>query len=259
MTIRRQGSTGRRNHRGGKGRLENKSEAGKNIQAYYDDYGDAWWDGSQRGLRMLANQVYARLVYFDRVDPRWNGLTVLDLGCGGGLMAEALARRGARVLGVDPSIPSLIVARRHAGKSGLDIRYIGGTGEATPLPDRSVDRVVCVDVLEHVRDIGQVMREIRRVLRPGGLFLFDTVNRNWLSRLAAVTIVEDVIRIIPKGTHDPEKFIKPSEMSAYLRDSGFQQMPATFTGMGPVGINRRLDFVFGLLPFTWVMYLGHAR
>ncbi|MBN1615320.1 MAG: 3-demethylubiquinone-9 3-O-methyltransferase [Deltaproteobacteria bacterium] len=208
---------------------------------------------------MLANQVQARLSYFDRIDPRWEGVTVLDLGCGGGFMAEALARRGARVLGVDPSMPSLAAARRHAEKSALDIRYIGGIGEAVPLLDRSVDRVVCVDVLEHVRDIGRVIREVRRVLRPGGLFLFDTINRNWLSRLAAVTIVEDVLCIIPKGTHDPEKFIKPSEMRAYLRDGGFQQVPAAFTGMGPVGIDRRADFVFGLLPVTWIMYLGHAR
>ena len=239
--------------------MENKRAQRKNIQTYYDDYGDAWWDGSQKGLKMLANQVRSRLIYFDRVDPQWEGLTVLDLGCGGGFMAEALARRGAQVLGVDPSIPSLMVAKSHAKKSDLDIRHIGGIGEAIPLPDHSVDRVVCVDVLEHVRDVGQVMREIRRVLRPGGLFLFDTVNRNWLSRLTAVTIVEEVLRIIPKGTHDSEKFIRPLEMYAYLRDSGFEADPTTFTGMGPVGINRHLDFIFGLLPFTWIMYLGHAR
>lgn len=231
----------------------------KNIQGYYDEYGDAWWDGSHRGLRMLANQVRARLLYFDGVDARWEGVTVLDLGCGGGFMAEALARRGSRVLGIDPSISLLAAARRHAVQAGLTIRYIGGTGEAIPLPDRSVERVVCVDVLEHVRDIGRVIREIRRVLCPGGLFLFDTVDRNRFSRFLAVTMAEDVLRIIPKGTHDPGKFIRPAEMRAYLRDSGFHEIPATFVGMGPVGINRRLDFVFGLLPFTWIMYLGHAR
>lgn len=229
----------------------------RNDQAIYQDYAESWWNGSKRFQRILANQVYPRLTYFDRVAPNWTGLEVLDLGCGGGFMAEPLARRGARVTGVDPSVASLEAARKHAQAQGLDIDYREGIGEAIPLEDRSIDRVVCMDVLEHVQDLKKVLAEVRRVLRPHGLFFFDTVNRNWLSRLLAVTVVEDILRVIPKGTHDPDKFIRPAEMRHHLENSGFTVKDA-FVGMGPVGVNRRLDFIFGLWPVKWIMYLGYA-
>ena len=229
----------------------------RNDQAIYQDYAEFWWDGTKRFQRMLANQVHPRLKYFDRVVPDWTGLDILDLGCGGGFVAEPLARRGAHVIGVDPSVASLEAARKHAQAQGLDIDYREGIGEAIPLEDRSIDQVVCMDVLEHVQDLEKVLAEVRRVLRPHGLFFFDTVNRNWLSRLLAVTVVEDVLRVIPKGTHDSDKFIRPVEMRHHLENNGFI-VKDRFVGMGPVGVNRRLDFVFGLWPVKWIMYLGYA-
>jgi 2-polyprenyl-6-hydroxyphenyl methylase/3-demethylubiquinone-9 3-methyltransferase len=161
------------------------------------------------------------------------------------------------VTGVDPSVASLEAARKHAQAQGLDIDYREGIGEAIPLEARSIDQVVCMDVLEHVQDLEKVLAEVRRVLRPHGLFFFDTVNRNWLSRLLAVTVVEDILRVIPKGTHDSDKFIRPAEMRHHLESNGFIVKDA-FVGMGPVGVNRRLDFVFDLLPVKWIMYLGYA-
>ena len=229
----------------------------RNDQALYQDHAETWWDGTKRFQRTLANQVYPRLKYFDRVAPDWAGLNVLDLGCGGGFMAEPLARRGAHVTGIDPSAASLEAARKHAESQGLDITYKQGVGEAIPLDLNSMDRVVCVDVLEHVQDVDKVLSEIRRVLRPNGLFLFDTVNRNWLSRLLAVTMVEDVLRVIPKNTHDADKFIRPTELCRLLESNGFT-VKETFVGMAPVWVNRRLDFVFGITPFKWIMYLGYA-
>jgi len=172
-------------------------------------------------------------------------------------MAEPLARRGARVTGVDPSAASLEAAGKHAKTQGLDIIYRQGVGEAIPLETGSMDRIVCVDVLEHVQDIDKVLSEVRRVLRPKGLFFFDTVNRNWLARLLAVTVVEDVLRVIPKNTHDADKFIRPAELRRLLDSNGFT-VKEPFVGMGPVRVNRRLDFVFGLTPFKWIMYLGYA-
>ena len=229
----------------------------RNDQAIYQDHAETWWDGTKRFQRTLANQVRPRLIYFDRVAPDWTGLNVLDLGCGGGFMAEPLAQRGAHVTGVDPSAASLEAARKHAETQGLDIAYRQGVGEVIPLDLNSMDRVVCVDVLEHVQDIDKVLSEVRRVLRPNGLFLFDTVNRNWLSRLLAVNMVEDVLRVIPRNTHDADKFIRPAELRRKLESNGFT-VKQNFVGMGPVWVNRRLDFVFGITPFKWIMYLGYA-
>ncbi|UCG84047.1 MAG: 3-demethylubiquinone-9 3-O-methyltransferase [Dehalococcoidia bacterium] len=222
----------------------------------HDDHAETWWDGSRYFLRMLANQVNARILYFDRIDSGWHGLDTLDLGCGGGFMAEALARRGARVIGVDPWDTVLRVARTHAKRSNLDIQYVVAAGESLPLDSDSVDRVVSVDVLEHVLDLRAVLAEIHRVLRPGGLFFFDTVNRTWIARILAVRLLEDILRVMPKGMHDPSRFIRPSELKTELEGLGFRVAP--MTGMGPVWINRRLEPVFGLLPSTAIMYLGHA-
>lgn len=142
----------------------------RNDQSIYQDYAQSWWDGSQKFQRTLANQVPPRLAFFDRVAPNWKGMEVLDLGCGGGFMSEALAQRGAHVTGIDPSVASLEAARKHAQSQGLEIVYRKGVGESIPLDTRSVDRVVCVDVLEHVQDVEKVLVEIYRVLRPHGIF-----------------------------------------------------------------------------------------
>jgi 2-polyprenyl-6-hydroxyphenyl methylase/3-demethylubiquinone-9 3-methyltransferase len=224
--------------------------------AAHDAHAETWWDGSRYFLRMLANQVHARMAYFDRIDTEWEGLNTLDLGCGGGFMAEALACRGARVFGVDPWNKVLRVAHTHARTQRLDIQYIAGAGELLPLDNDCMDRVVSVDVLEHVLDLHRVLAEIYRVLRPGGLFFFDTVNRTWAARLLAVHLLEDVIRIMPKGMHDPSRFIRPGELKFGLEKVGFRVAP--MKGMGPVRFNRRFEPVFGLLPSTAIMYLGHA-
>ena len=229
-----------------------------NDQSIYHEHAQSWWDGSQRFQRLLANLVHPRLAYFDHVASNWMGLKVLDLGCGGGYMSEALARRGARVIGVDPSITSLEAAQKHAQSQGLDIVYREGIGENIPIDTHSVDRVICVDVLEHVQDMEKVLSEIQRVLCPHGIFFFGTINRNWLSSLLTVTIAESILKVIPRGTHDADKFIRPTEMKHQLERNGFTVELDKFVGIGPIGVNRSLDFVFGLLPVTWIMYLGSA-
>jgi methanethiol S-methyltransferase len=227
----------------------------RNDLSIYDAQADHWWDGSQRWLRTLQNLVPSRLVYFDRIAD-WRSSAVLDLGCGGGFMSEALARRGASMIGIDPAEKAVAIARRHAASQNLSIKYLVGTGEALPLADGSMDYVVCVDVLEHVADLGEVINEVRRVLRPGGVFLFDTINRTWLASLVLVFLGERIFRILPLGTHDPAKFIRPTELATLLKAYGFTV--SDFTGLGPRGLNRKLDFIFGALPSTLIMYMGHA-
>ena len=172
-------------------------------------------------------------------------------------MAEALADRGAKVLGIDPAAAAIAAARVHAQIAGHDIGYDVGFGEALPYPDSAFDAVVCVDVLEHVADLNRVLAEVARTLRPGGLFLFDTINRNLLARIATITIAEDILRLLPRGTHDPAMFIKPEELRERLKFVGLT--PGLFTGLGPRGINRRFDLTFGRLPLTTILYMGSAR
>jgi ubiquinone biosynthesis O-methyltransferase len=226
--------------------------------AMYDTGAKDWWTGRTRWLRLLSNMVPPRLAYFTPIVGDWRGKSVLDLGCGGGFMAEPLARRGAHVIGVDPSAPAIEAARRHAEESGLSIDYRVGTGEKLPVENGAVDIVVCVDVLEHVRDLDAVIGEVRRVLKPGGLFLFDTINRTWLSKLVYITLGEIVLRLGPRGTHDPALFIKPEELRAKLEQREFA-VAERLGGIGPRGLDRRFDITFGRWPSTAVTFIGHAH
>lgn len=228
----------------------------RNDLTIYDKVARNWWSDDIRWVRTLKNLVPGRLAWFDRhID--WQGREVLDLGCAGGFMAEALALRGARVTGIDPAAEAIDAARAHARAGGLRIGYDVGTGEALPYEDGSFDAVVCVDVLEHVVDLNKVMTEVARTLRPGGLFLYDTINRNALARLATITLAEDLLRLLPRGTHDPAKFIKPRELRAAMQGAGLVAGP--ISGLGPRGIDRRFDLTFGPLPLTAVLYMGVAR
>jgi 2-polyprenyl-6-hydroxyphenyl methylase/3-demethylubiquinone-9 3-methyltransferase len=228
----------------------------RNDLTIYDSVADRWWSDDISWVRTLKNLVPGRLKWFDRqID--WQGKTVLDLGCAGGFMAEAMALRGAHVTGIDPASDAIDAARAHARTTGLRIGYDVGVGEALPYDDSSFDAVICVDVLEHVADLNKVLSEVARTLRPGGVFLFDTINRNPLARLATITIAEDILRLLPRGTHDPAMFIKPHELRSAMESAGL--VPGAVTGLGPSGINRRFDLTFGPLPLTAILYMGIAR
>lgn len=228
----------------------------RNKLEIYDDVAAHWWSDDIRWVRTLKNMVPGRLKWFDtHID--WQGKDVLDLGCAGGFMAEALDDRGARVTGIDPAKDAIAAASAHAQDTGRDIRYDVGLGEALPYADASFDAVVCVDVLEHVQSLPRVISETARVLRPGGLFLFDTINRTPVARLTTITMAEDVLKLLPKGTHDPDMFIKPSELRVELENAGFAV--GKMVGLGPRGINGRGDITFGRVPGTMIIYMGTAR
>lgn len=227
----------------------------RNDLGIYDDVAVNWWSDDIRWVRTLKNLVPGRLKWFDRhID--WQEKTVLDLGCAGGFMAEALAEKGAEVTGIDPAAQAIEAARAHAAASRLDIRYDVGVGEALPYEDAAFDAVVCVDVLEHVSDLAKVISEIDRVLKPNGIFLYDTINRNPLARFATITVAEDLLKLLPKGSHDPALFIRSGELEEIMKKVGLSVGPTC--GLGPRGINRKGDLVFGPLPTRAIIYMGVA-
>jgi 2-polyprenyl-6-hydroxyphenyl methylase / 3-demethylubiquinone-9 3-methyltransferase len=227
-----------------------------NDLGIYDREAAHWWaaSGPFATLRRLNPP---RFRFFDRFISRWSGLRVLDLGCGGGFTAEILASRGARVVGVDRSCPSLGVGRRHAAANGLTIGFAAGDALALPLADRSVDVVVCVDVLEHVPSVPQVLAECARVLKPRGWLLFDTINRTWLARAVVVWLLERVVHVIPRGTHDWRMFVTPAEMHAHLGTAGFSDL--TLRGFDVVGRRRDGALEVHFNDNTAITYIGAAR
>jgi 2-polyprenyl-6-hydroxyphenyl methylase / 3-demethylubiquinone-9 3-methyltransferase len=192
----------------------------------YQTYGHDWWaeDASFEilSLRYCMNPV--RYEYFKRRlrELHLQGKTVLDVGCGGGFLAEEFAGDGFAVTGIDPADRSLEAAREHAADNNLEIDYRVGKGEALPFPDGSFDIVVCCDVLEHVDDVSLVISEVARTLKAGGVFFYDTVNRTWLSKVALIKISQDWVFTSwsQPNVHVWEKFIKPPELIALMNRCG---------------------------------------
>jgi 2-polyprenyl-6-hydroxyphenyl methylase/3-demethylubiquinone-9 3-methyltransferase len=189
----------------------------------YERLGGSWWDETSL-LNLLHGSVTpGRLTYFRDVLARRlatgvAGLRVLDIGCGGGFLAEEFAALGCRVTGVDPSPTSIDAARAHAAGRGLSIDYRVGAGEDLPVPDSAFAVACCCDVLEHVSDVDRVISETARVLAPGGLYLFDTINRTLRSKLVAIKVMQQwrLTRLTDVAVHDWDMFVTPAELAAML-------------------------------------------
>lgn len=192
----------------------------------YDRLAGDWWDrnGLLNILKSVANPwrvpYFQRVLTLMRVDP--NGTRALDVGCGGGLLAEEFATMGFAVTGVDPSSESLAVARAHAAESGLRIDYRRGYGDALPFNDETFEVAYCCDVLEHIANWDAVVGEIARVLRPNGIFLYDTVNRTAFSKIVAIKLLQEwsYTRVLPPNLHVWEMFITPAELRVSLERHG---------------------------------------
>jgi 2-polyprenyl-6-hydroxyphenyl methylase/3-demethylubiquinone-9 3-methyltransferase len=195
----------------------------KNDLEFYDRSADEWWDQKAK-IYALNHLNRPRFEFFDRYISDWRGLKALDVGCGGGFSCEYMAARGVQVSGIDLSSKCITAAQRHAEISGWDIDYRCGVAEDLPYAKQSFDVVVCVDVLEHVADVKRTLLEISRILKPNGLFFFDTINRNFKSRLVMIWLLENVLGVIQKGVHDWNKFIQPEELTAWLQESQFSQV-----------------------------------
>ena len=151
------------------------------------------------------------------------GARVLDVGCGGGLLAEALARKGARVTAVDLAPAMIETARLHAAESGLDISYrVQDASVLAASPEPRFDVVCCMEMLEHVPDPGSFIAVLARLVRPGGSVFISTLNRNLRSFLLAIVGAEYLLRLLPRGTHEYERFIRPAELASHARAAGLE-------------------------------------
>jgi 2-polyprenyl-6-hydroxyphenyl methylase/3-demethylubiquinone-9 3-methyltransferase len=195
----------------------------------YSSQSTGWWDENHFFHLLKTGINPARFGYFKKVllsalalDPQ--NLTVLDVGCGGGILSEEFARLGCHVTGVDPALPSLETARRHAEQQGYKIDYRQGRGESLPFPGGSFDVVACCDVFEHQDNLKAVIQDIARVLVPGGILFYDTLNRTERSRLENIVIAQDfpLTSFFQRGTHAWDMFVRPEELLDIFEGAGLQ-------------------------------------
>lgn len=208
--------------------------------ARFQSAASRWWDpeGEMRPLHEL-NPV--RLAYVER-SGALRGRSVLDVGCGGGLLSEAMAVAGATVTGLDLASELLEVARLHALESGVSVDYRLETAEAHAHSHAGrYDVVTCMEMLEHVPDPGSVIAALARLVRPGGHVFVSTINRNPRAWLQAVVAAEYVLRLLPRGTHAYDKFIRPSELAAWAREGGLELVDVAGLEYDPFARSARLS------------------
>ncbi|MFA5630372.1 MAG: bifunctional 2-polyprenyl-6-hydroxyphenol methylase/3-demethylubiquinol 3-O-methyltransferase UbiG [Porticoccaceae bacterium] len=196
--------------------------------AKFEALASRWWDRESE-FKPLHDINPLRVNWIDRLAPV-AGKKILDVGCGGGILSEALAQRGAEVTGIDMGAAPLSVAELHRLESGVDITYQQISAEALAQSHAGqFDIVTCLEMLEHVPDPASVVRACATLVKPGGQLFFSTINRNPKSYAMMILGAEYLMKMLPRGTHDYSKFIRPSELSQWLRDAGLDL--AHITGM----------------------------
>jgi 2-polyprenyl-6-hydroxyphenyl methylase / 3-demethylubiquinone-9 3-methyltransferase len=218
-----------------------------------------WWPPT-KDHKLLFKLNPVRFEHFDHFLDEWDGIKVLDVGCGGGYACEFLAQRKAVVFGTDIMAESLLEADNHAKENDLKIEYHQCTTERLPFNDQTMDAVACFDVLEHIPNKGQILGEIHRVLKPGGWLFFDTFNKTFWSKIFIIWLGEILIRFMPRGTHEWPLFISPAELMILLEKLGFTNVD--LAGVKPI----RLSKAKGKFPAkissqgsTAIIYFGAAR
>ena len=201
------------------------NQSARNVDAAeiakFEALAERWWDPKSE-FRPLHDINPLRLNYIDeRVGLK--GKKVIDIGCGGGLVSEGMARRGATVTGIDLGEAPLAVARLHAQKDGIEVDYLNISAEEIAAERvGQYDAVTCLEMLEHVPDPGAVIAACAKLVKPGGQVFFSTINRNPKAFALAIVGAEYILRLLPRGTHEYAKLIKPSELAGWARDAGLQ-------------------------------------
>jgi len=217
----------------------------------FSELAHRWWDAGSE-FKPLHDINPLRLNYIDSLTTL-RGLRVLDVGCGGGILAESMAQRCANVTGIDLSEQALKVAQLHLYESGLKVEYRNISAEALAHEShQQFDVVTCMELLEHVPDPASTVQACAALVKPGGSVFFSTLNRNLKSYLFAVVGAEYVLNLLPRGTHSYAKFIKPSELATMCRHANLEL--SNMTGMTYNPLTR----IYTLEPDTDVNYMMHC-
>ncbi|CAL62706.1 3-demethylubiquinone-9 3-methyltransferase (3,4-dihydroxy-5-hexaprenylbenzoate methyltransferase) (DHHB methyltransferase) [Herminiimonas arsenicoxydans] len=214
----------------------------------FSDLAHQWWDPTSE-FRPLHEINPLRLEWINSLAPL-AAKTVIDIGCGGGILSESMARKGANVTGIDLSEKALKVADLHSLESGVQVRYeLIAAEDMAAREAGKFDIVTCMEMLEHVPDPAAIVAAAAKLAKPGGTIFFSTINRNPKAYLHAVLGAEYLLRLLPKGTHDYAKFITPAELSRFAREAGLTV--DTLRGMG----FNPLTKIYSLTHDTSVNYL----
>ena len=206
----------------------------------FEQLASRWWDRNSE-FKPLHDINPLRANWIDKLAPVAEK-NLLDVGCGGGILCEAMAQRGATVTGIDMGDAPLAVGNLHKLESGLDINYVKATAEDYAKDYAGAfDTVTCLEMLEHVPDPSSVVTACAKMTKPGGTIFFSTINRNPKSYLLAVIGVEYILRMLPKGTHEYAKFIRPSELGEWIRNAGLEMTHMTGLVYNPITKTYRLN------------------
>lgn len=231
--------------------VQNSPNIDHNEIAKFEALATRWWDPESE-FRTLHQINPLRLDFINERAPL-EGKKVLDVGCGGGILSESMATRGAMVTGIDMGEKPLAVAKLHLKESGLEVDYRQTTAEALAIEEsESFDIITCMEMVEHVPDPASVVNACSRLVRPGGELFFSTINRTPKAWLFAIVGAEYLLNILPKGTHTYEKFIRPSELEKWARESGLVSKEITGMHYNPFTDN------YWLAPGVEVNYLLHS-
>jgi len=219
----------------------------------FDDLAAKWWDPD--GEFKPLHQINPLRVGFINERANLEGIKVLDVGCGGGILAEALSKLGAQVTGIDASEQTIGVAQNHSNAVGSDVSYYQTTIEEfiANKPEEKFDVITCLEMLEHVPSPREIIKTCSTILKDDGDIFFSTINRNPRSYLFAIVGAEYILNLLPKGTHDYQKFIKPSELAKWIRDARLSQIETIGLSYNPITDN------YWLGKDIQVNYMVHAK
>ena len=219
----------------------------------FDELAAKWWD--MEGEFKPLHQINPLRVGFIKDRSILEGKKILDVGCGGGILAEALSELGANVTGIDASENTIGVAKSHSKSINSNVRFIQNTIEEfiTSNPEERFDVITCLEMLEHVPSPGEIIKNCSDILKKDGDIFFSTINRNPRSYLFAVIGAEYILNLLPKGTHDYEKFIKPSELAKWIREAGLNSEETIGLSYNPITDN------YWLGKDIQVNYMVHAK
>ena len=219
----------------------------------FDELAAKWWD--MEGEFKPLHQINPLRVGFIKDRSILAGKKILDVGCGGGILAEALSELGANVTGIDASENTIGVAKSHSKSISSNVRFIQNTIEEfiASNPEEKFDVITCLEMLEHVPSPGEIIKNCSDILKKDGDIFFSTINRNPRSYLFAVIGAEYILNLLPKGTHDYEKFIKPSELAKWIREAGLNSEETIGLSYNPITDN------YWLGKDIQVNYMVHAK